>query len=64
MTLIRPFGPKIPIIENSEVIVIGSGIAGMVAALQLSPRKVTLITKTKSLRYRSTTKVSLAFVAF
>ena len=54
MTLIRPFGPKIPIIENSEVIVIGSGIAGMVAALQLSPRKVTLITKTKSLTGGST----------
>ena len=54
MTLIRPFGPQIPIIENSEVIVVGSGIAGMVAALQLYPRKVTLVTKTQSLTGGST----------
>jgi L-aspartate oxidase len=54
MTLIRPFGAQIPIIESSEVIVIGSGMAGMVAALQLSPRKVTLITKTPSLTGGST----------
>ncbi len=36
-------------VHDAEVIVVGSGLAGMTAALQLAPRAVTLITKTASL---------------
>ena len=36
-------------IQDHEVIVVGSGIAGLVCALSLAPRRVTLITKTPSL---------------
>ncbi|PWC59222.1 L-aspartate oxidase [Azospirillum sp. TSH7] len=36
-------------VRDAEVIVVGSGLAGMTAALQLAPRAVTLITKTTGL---------------
>lgn len=36
-------------VRDAEVIVVGSGLAGMTAALQLAPRAVTLITKTAGL---------------
>ena len=36
-------------IQDHEVIVVGSGIAGLVCALSLAPRRVTLITKTPRL---------------
>jgi L-aspartate oxidase len=36
-------------IEDCDVLVIGSGLAGMTAALELAPRKVTLLTKTAGL---------------
>jgi L-aspartate oxidase len=36
-------------VRDAEVIVVGSGLAGMTAALQLAPRAVTLITKTDGL---------------
>ena len=36
-------------VRDAEVIVVGSGLAGMTAALQLAPRAVTLITKTVGL---------------
>lgn len=34
---------------NADVVVIGSGVAGLSAALELAPRKVTLLTKTQDL---------------
>jgi L-aspartate oxidase len=40
--------------ENAEIIVVGSGMAGMVTALRLAPRNVTLLTKTPSLTGGST----------
>ncbi|MBY6261952.1 L-aspartate oxidase [Azospirillum sp. 412522] len=36
-------------VRDAEVIVVGSGLAGMTATLQLAPRAVTLITKTAGL---------------
>ncbi|MBP2297477.1 L-aspartate oxidase [Azospirillum picis] len=36
-------------VRDAEVIVVGSGLAGMTAALRLAPRPVTLITKTAGL---------------
>jgi len=36
-------------VRDDEVIVVGSGVAGMVCALSLAPRRVTLITKTPEL---------------
>ncbi|PWC75067.1 L-aspartate oxidase [Azospirillum sp. TSH64] len=36
-------------VRDAEVIVVGSGLAGMTAVLQLAPRAVTLITKTAGL---------------
>ncbi|KAA0592899.1 L-aspartate oxidase [Azospirillum lipoferum] len=36
-------------VRDAEVIIVGSGLAGMTAALQLAPRAVTLITKTAGL---------------
>jgi len=36
-------------VRDDEVIVVGSGVAGMVCALSLAPRRVTLITKTPKL---------------
>ncbi|MFP5515374.1 MAG: L-aspartate oxidase [Alphaproteobacteria bacterium] len=36
-------------VRDAEVVVVGSGLAGMTAALQLAPRAVTLITKTAGL---------------
>jgi L-aspartate oxidase len=36
-------------VQDHEVIVVGSGIAGLVCALSLAPRRVALITKTPSL---------------
>lgn len=36
-------------IEDCDVLVIGSGLAGMTAALELAPRRVTLLTKTAGL---------------
>lgn len=35
--------------RNDEIIVVGSGLAGLVSALAMAPRTVTLITKTRSL---------------
>jgi len=43
-----PFNQDISI-QDHEVIVVGSGIAGLVCALSLAPRRVTLITKTPGL---------------
>ncbi|NKB47842.1 MAG: L-aspartate oxidase [Alphaproteobacteria bacterium] len=42
------------IAADAEIIVIGSGMAGMVTALRLAPRKVTLLTKTPALTGGST----------
>ena len=36
-------------VQNDDIIVVGSGIAGLVCALALAPRRVTLITKTREL---------------
>ena len=36
-------------IRADDVVVVGSGIAGLICALALAPRKVTLITKTAGL---------------
>jgi L-aspartate oxidase len=47
--------PAIPLtVRNSEVLVIGSGLAGMTVALRLAPRRVTLLTKTADLPGGST----------
>ena len=54
MNVVRSNRPKVGVIKYSEIIVIGSGIAGMFAALRLAPRKVTLLTKTPSLTGGST----------
>ena len=54
MNVVRSNRPKVCVIKHSEIIVIGSGIAGMFAALRLAPRKVTLLTKTPSLTGGST----------
>ncbi len=54
MTVIRPLRPALRHVRNADVIVVGSGMAGMVAALQLAPRRVTLLTKTPSLEGGST----------
>jgi len=42
-------------VQTDDIIVVGSGIAGLVCALALSPRRVTLITKTKGLAGGSST---------
>ena len=54
MTVIRPIRPSMRVAEDAEIIVVGSGMAGMVTALRLAPRKVTLLTKTPSLTGGST----------
>jgi L-aspartate oxidase len=54
MTVIRPLRPAVAHTRDADVIVIGSGMAGMVAALRLAPRRVTLLTKTSSLTGGST----------
>ncbi|MDA0654199.1 MAG: L-aspartate oxidase [Proteobacteria bacterium] len=54
MTVIRPIRLNMPVAEDAEIIVVGSGMAGMVTALRLAPRKVTLLTKTPSLTGGST----------
>ncbi len=54
MTVIRPIRPALRYATDAEIIVIGSGMAGMVAALRLAPRKVTLLTKTPGLEGGST----------
>lgn len=36
-------------VRDSEIVVVGSGLAGMIAALRLAPRPVTLLTKTADL---------------
>jgi L-aspartate oxidase len=54
MTVIRPFRPVLRVAADADIIVIGSGMAGMVTALRLAPRKVTLLTKTPSLTGGST----------
>jgi len=47
--MIRPLG-RVPVrVETADVVVIGSGLAGLVAALDLAPRRVTLLTKTADL---------------
>lgn len=54
MTVIRPFRPVLRVAADADIIVIGSGMAGMITALRLAPRKVTLLTKTPSLTGGST----------
>lgn len=54
MTVIRPIKPGMRVATGADVIVVGSGMAGMVAALRLAPRRVTLLTKTPSLTGGST----------
>lgn len=44
MTTPRPYA-----VRDSEIVVVGSGLAGMIAALRLAPRPVTLLTKTAGL---------------
>ncbi|QJE74174.1 L-aspartate oxidase [Aerophototrophica crusticola] len=44
----RPFGGPVRV-EDADVVVVGSGMAGLVAALRLAPRRVTLLTKTADL---------------
>ncbi len=36
-------------VQSEDIIIVGSGIAGLVCALAMAPRRVTLITKTKGL---------------
>jgi len=54
MTVIRPIRPALRHAADAEIIVVGSGMAGMVTALRLAPRRVTLLTKTPSLTGGST----------
>ena len=54
MTIIRPFRPTPRVAADAEIIVIGSGMAGMITAQRLAPRKVTLLTKTPGLTGGST----------
>ncbi|MDH3336605.1 MAG: FAD-dependent oxidoreductase, partial [Gammaproteobacteria bacterium] len=37
-------------VQHDDIIVVGSGIGGLVCALSLAPRPVTLITKTPKLQ--------------
>ena len=54
MNVIRPIRPALRYATDAEIIVVGSGMAGMVTALRLAPRRVTLLTKTSSLTGGST----------
>ena len=54
MTIIRPFRPTLRVAADAEIIVVGSGMAGLVTALRLAPRNVALLTKTPSLTGGST----------
>lgn len=54
MNVVRPIRPPLRYATDAEVIVVGSGMAGMVTALRLAPRRVTLLTKTPSLTGGST----------
>lgn len=54
MTIGRPIRPALRYATEAEIIVVGSGMAGMVTALRLAPRRVTLLTKTPSLTGGST----------
>ena len=54
MNVVRPMRPALRYATGAEIIVVGSGMAGMVTALRLAPRTVTLLTKTSSLTGGST----------
>jgi L-aspartate oxidase len=54
MNVVRPVRRALRHATDAEVIVVGSGMAGLVTALQLAPRRVTLLTKTPSLAGGST----------
>ncbi len=54
MNVVRPLRPALRYATDAEIIVVGSGMAGMVTALRLAPRRVALLTKTPGLTGGST----------